>query len=87
MICWTEVGIALSSKVLIPSLVSLTVTTPSILASSLSSCACLRVNASPSKILKVNPVGKSDNASPYSSIMSWISAAVPVTTNSILFKF
>ena len=58
VICWTDSGIALFKRVAIPELVSLTTTTPSILASSWSSWDWVKVSEFPSKILKVNPEGK-----------------------------
>jgi hypothetical protein len=56
---------ALSKRVPIAILESDTVTTPSILASNLSNCAWFKIRASPSKILKVNPAGKSVKEDPY----------------------
>ena len=66
---------------------SLTTTTPSILASNWSSCDCVRVREFPSRILKVNPEGKLATAAAYVSTIFFISAEVPETINSIFFKF
>ena len=57
-------GIALFNKFAMPELVSLIVTTPSILASSLSSCVCFKTKGSPSRTFKVKPAGKLVRESP-----------------------